>query len=128
MLALVVIFFTFVLAKPPHEIIKSNLVLIIESVSTRGQSTIIEVSDHLLQKGLITQTERAEVLYTSGSPYSVVSKLMTPIMTKMKYEPKQYLTFLSALRAANLHYIANALELQACKHIQNTCNSYSKVS
>ena len=104
----------------PYEILRSNIGFITDAVSGSGQPTIVEVSSHLLQHHLISQTLHGAVITPSGLPPSqVVAQLMDPVMNQIKYVPEQYQNFLTALRNANLHFIVKKLEEQP----SSTCKS-----
>ena len=98
----------------------SNVGFINEAVSGSGQPTIVMVSSHLLQQGLISQADHDTVVTPSGlSPSQVVAQLMIPVMNKIRFVPKQYQNFLTALRNANLDFIVERLEEQPF----STCKS-----
>ena len=99
------------IATPPHEIIQSNLAFIIDAVSGSGRNTIIEFSNNLLQQRLISKADHDAVLYPSGlSPVEIVSKLIVPIMSKIKFVPKKYEVFLQVLDKVNLDFVVEMLK------------------
>ena len=72
----------------PYEILRSKIGFINDADSGSGQATILVVSSHLLQQGLISQADHDAVVTPSGiSPSQVVAQLMIPVMNLIKYVP-----------------------------------------
>ena len=104
------------------EVIQKNFSFIVDTVSSRDYSTILELSAHSLQQRLISLTDFYYVTnnYSHGIwPVRVVSQIMTVISNQIN-DTQKYMIFLGILRKVNLDSVANRLEKQFCEYCMHT--------